>query len=277
MHESLLKQSSEPFTLHVLALDMETMWLLNELQLENVQVVPLQGFEHAMNLSEIKATRTWKEFAWGCASSFLQYLLPSMDEDGITYLDADLWFTADPIVMFQELGNRSIAIIPHRLIPSKRHLEINGKFNVGWLTIRNTPTGRKCIERWAKQVRGWCFDRVEGENACGDQKFLNEWPDLYGNECCIIQNIGANTAPWNVSQYQVNVGPTVDGVPVVFYHFHEFQSESKLTNYPLRTQDIAFIYKPYVQAWTAATQRIAEAEARAYEERKVLEMEAQRA
>lgn len=279
LHESLLRNTSDVWTLHLLAADMETLWLVDGMKLENVEVMPLSGFEQAMNLAKIKESRNWKEYMWTMASNLIEYWLPWTGDDGITYLDSDLMFFSDPSVMFEELGNRSIAIIPHRLIPSKKHLEINGVFNVGWLTIRNTETGRRCIKRWAEQVRSWCFDRVEGSNACGDQKFLDEWPGLYGDECCIIQNIGANLAPWNLANYRIN---WEDGrmfankTGAVFFHAHEFKDEKHLTNYLLRPEDME-IYQRYIAEWTLANERIAEAERKAAEQRQLIQMEAQRA
>src|SRR6185503_19032216 len=162
------------------------------------------------------------------------------------------------------------AIIPHRFIPEKQYLQRNGIFNVAWVSIRNTEVGRRCSTRWRNQVMQWCYDRVEGENACGDQKFLDEWPALYGEECCVIQNIGANQAPWNYANYQLTMRDGVlyaDDTKAVFAHLHEYVSPQHLTNYKLRPQDIEHIYAPYNAAWVAANERIAAAETKAAEER----------
>lgn len=275
LHESLSRHSFEEFKLRILALDDETHWLLHDLQLQNVEIYPLSNFERAMNMEPVKQSRTWQEYCWTCASSWMEYLMPWVGE--VTYLDADLCFFSDPAVVFEEIGNRSLGITPHRFPPERRHKEANGRYNVGLVYAKNTEAGRKCIAQWAKNCRAWCFNRIEGKNACGDQKYLDSWENDFPGEVCAIQNIGVNTAPWNVSQYQVNTGPTVDGVPVVFYHFHEFQNEYKLTGYPLRTQDRAFIYTPYVKAWHDANARIAVAEVRMADARREVEMEAQRA
>lgn len=60
----------------------------------------------------------------------------------------------------------------------------------------------------------------------GDQKYLDVWPEQYA-ECHIIENLGAGVAPWNYSQYTFSSSLdghiTVDGVPLIFYHFHQFQ------------------------------------------------------
>lgn len=275
MHDSLLRHSSEDFTLHVLVMDVEAYSLLNEVKLPRVELIPLSGFERALNLSEIKKGRTWTEFCWTCASNFMEYLMPWIGD--MTYLDADLFFFSDPKVIFDEIGERSIGITPHRFPLHRKHMEVNGRFNVGLVHAKNTEVGRRCVAQWAQQCRDWCYNRIEGSHACGDQKYLDTWEADYLGEVCAISNRGVNLAPWNVEQYGVRSGPTVDGVSVVFYHLHEFKSPDQLTNYPLRDEDRAYIYAPYIAAWTEANCRIREMELKHAAYRREIEMAGQRA
>lgn len=277
LHESLSRHSSEPFVLHILAMDVETLVLLDDLKLENVDVIPLSTFEHTLNLTKIKEGRTWAEYCWTCASNFMEYLLPWMPADGVTYLDADLYFFFTPEIVFYEIGERSIGITPHRFPSHRKHMEKNGRFNVGLVHAKNTAPGRSCIFKWAANTRRWCFNRVEGDHACGDQKYLDDFERDYPGEVCAIANIGVNCAPWNMDQYSFGAGPTVDGVPVVCFHFHEFLDREHLTNYQVREEEREHTYRRYVHAWTAANERIAEAERKAAEQRQLIEMEAQRA
>lgn len=277
LHESLSRHSSEPFVLHILAMDQETQWMLDDFRLENVEVTPLSTFERTLNLTKIKEGRTWAEYCWTCASNFMEYLLPWMPPDGVTYLDADMYVFSDPKVVFDEIGDKSIGITPHRFPAWRKDKEINGKFNVGLVYAKNTDAGRKCIAQWAANCRAWCFNRVEGDHACGDQKYLDDFERDYPGEVCAIQNIGVNLAPWNIDQYRIEEGPKVDGQPVVFYHLHEFQNAIKLSNYKLRFEDALYIYGRYVLAWMDANTRIVEAERKAAEQRHLIEMEAQRA
>ncbi len=275
LYESLARHSSEPFTLHVLVMDQATLWLLDQLALPNVEILPLAVFERAMHLERIKATRTWREFCFGCASQLVEFLLPWVD-DGITYCDSDIYFFADPKAIFEEIGNRSIGITPHRLIPSKKHLESNGKFNVGVVVIKNTDAGQRCATRWAAQCRERCSEAI----GCSDQCYLDSWETDYPGEVCIL-GIGVNAAPWNIGNWEVTEGPKVDGVPIVCFHAHEFASRGdgtyRLTNYELRDSDVRHIYRLYVDAIKAAEVRIAEAEAIIAERRASVALEAERA
>src|SRR5262245_61539319 len=88
LYESLLKHSSQPFTLHVLALDRWTEEALREANLKNIEIVPLDVFELQLRLLEVRESRSWKEYCWTLASQFLEDVLRGYRE--VTYLDADL-------------------------------------------------------------------------------------------------------------------------------------------------------------------------------------------
>jgi hypothetical protein len=254
LYESLERHSSEPFTLWVLALDVETRDALERLNLSCVAILDGEAFEDGRQLTAIRQSRTHQEWCWMLASQLCEYLLFD-GLMGITYLDADTFFFSDPEPVFEEIGARSIAITPHRLIPSKKHLEVNGLFNVGFVHFKNTGYGRRCVERWAAQ----CREKCSATDGCGDQKYLDEWPSLYGMECCAIENIGVNAGPWSIANWKVTTGPRLDGVQFVCYHAHEFDLEAgRLTYYELRQEDREFIYAPYLEAVQRAKQRIGE-------------------
>lgn len=272
LHESMLRHCQGDWTLHVLAMDSDTQWLLTEMELPHVNVLPYSSFEYALNLKGVRENRTWTEYCWTCASSLVEYLLPWTGAD-ITYLDSDLMLFADPQVVFDEIGKRSIGITPHRFPPAKKYMEKNGVYNVGWVTIRNTEAGRKCAATWARQCREWCYaQNLTGK--FGDQKYLDTWEADYPGEVCSIAHIGVNAAPWNISNFKVTEGPQLDGVPLVAYHFHEYSSDTLLTHYALRDSDIEHIYKPYIAAWMRACDKVRECQK--IREQRVREMAAQR-
>lgn len=273
MHNSLRKHSSERFTLHVLPLDDNCFWMLNALELPDVELFDLKHFESLLHLQRDRERRTKTEYCWMLASVFTDFIMSQYgliemtsyesvqrqfaarrEIDSLTYLDSDLFFFSDPAPVFDEIGKRSIAITPHRLIPSKKYLEVNGIYNVGWVTFRNDSVGRDCVREWAGDCRDWCFNRVE-VGRFGDQKYLDAWPRKYGDAVCEL-GIGVNVAPWNVGNWHLTPGPCVDGVPVICYHLHEFAEMEnniyKLTNYELSPAVKDLIYDPYIAAYENA-------------------------
>lgn len=253
LYSSLARHCSEPFKLWILALDRETVETLARLQLPHTEIIDGDLFERDLQLTAIRRSRTHQEYCWSLASQLCESLLYGGLLE-VTYADADTFFFSDTEPLFSEIGHRSIAITPHRLIPSKKHLEINGLFNVGVVHFRNTEVGRKCVERWAAQ----CREKCSAADGCGDQKYLDEWPTRYGPECCIIENIGVNAGPWSIGNWKVTEGPRLDGVQVIAYHAHEFDAATgRLTNYELSDEDRRFIYAPYIEAVSQARERLA--------------------
>lgn len=248
LYESLKKHSSEDFRLWVLAMDGAAYRALRSLSLTHIEIIAPDCFEWDMQLHEARTNRTWQEYCWTCASQLCEYLI-KLGLDEVTYLDADMMFFGDPASIFTEIGENSIAVIPHRFREQDRErLEPNGRFNVCWNTFRNTPAGRKCVSTWAAQCRAWCYYRNE-DGKFGDQAYLDAWPDEYGDELHIIQNIGAGLAPWNLGSFSYDV-------PIIFFHYHEYIHGERLTNYPLRQVDRDLIYSPYIENILAAKARL---------------------
>src|SRR5262249_17989444 len=133
----------------------------------------------------------------------LHILKTAPDVLRLTYVDADLFFFADPQPIMDEIGDAAIGVIEHRFPDDLVDLERYGRFNVGWLTFRNNATGLRCLEVWGGQCLDWCYDRLES-GRFAEQKYLDEWPLRYGS-VRIIQHRGANVAPWNLNRFEISV------------------------------------------------------------------------
>jgi len=252
LYESLKKHSSEPFTLHVLAMDEDCLHELYRVagEDEELSIIPIESLERSI-LKGIRETRTHQEFCWTCASQLSEYLLKSGLPE-VTYCDSDIWFMDDPEIVFAEIGERSVGVIPHRFADNadRPRLEKSGRFNVSLVYFKNDATGQACLSKWARQCREQCSAK-----SCGDQLHLNDWPEEYGDQCAIINNIGVGVAPWNLSSYKVTAdadGVYVDGTRICMFHFHELRQRPDgkffLSHYRLRQEDKDLIYSQYVSA-----------------------------
>lgn len=209
---------------HVLCMDEQAKTILDKLALPGVTTISLPDVETEEILA-VKPTRGVAEYCWTLSPCLPWYVMQNNPHiDFITYLDADLLFYSDVQPLFDEIGDASIAIIEHRFSERLRDREVNGRFCVEWVSFRRDEQGMACLWRWREQCIEWCFYRLE-EGRMGDQKYLDEWPDRYSS-CHILMHPGAGIAPWNYSRYQFGESGgqlTVDGAPLLFYHFHQFQ------------------------------------------------------
>lgn len=260
LYRSLREHCSE-FRLWVLCMDEATHEVLTQLKLPEVEPITLKDFERNDEpLLRAKQNRSQVEYYFTCTPSLPLYVLNNRTEvDLITYLDADLFFFADPAPLFAELGKGSVAIIGHRFPPHLRDRERYGIYNVGWLSFRRDEHALACLNWWREQCITWCYDREE-EGRFADQKYLDDWPIRFSN-VVVLENKGANVAPWNISNYHLGCqnGNTVmvsDNQPLIFFHFHVLKKITSWWYHPgwesygvtpsmlLRRR----VYAPYIKA-----------------------------
>jgi hypothetical protein len=225
MHASLVRHSP-PLTLWALCLDDTAFATVTALGLESLRPIRLADLEAAdPSLLMAKANRSAMEYYFTLSPALPLYLLNTIGSiESITYLDSDLLFYSSPKPIFDELDTDSVLIIPHRFPPRLANLVEYGVFNVGWLTFRNDDRARAVLERWHGQCLEWCYDRLE-DGKYADQLYLDQWPALPGVH--VLSHPGANLAPWNFDQYAIGFRtdpPTVDGRPLIFYHFQSFKA-----------------------------------------------------
>ena len=120
----------------------------------------------------------------------------------MTYLDGDLFFFASPETIYAELQDAAVAIIPHRYAARIGRLRKFGTYNVGWVGARNDSDGTAVIKWWREKCIEWCHDIVDGDRFA-DQGYLDSFPRLF-SRVRIIDNIGANLAPWNIGNYRID-------------------------------------------------------------------------
>jgi hypothetical protein len=242
----------------MLCMDTEAYRELAELSLAEVHPLTLDEFERGDEaLRQTKQSRSLLEYYFTCTPSLPLYILSHyLEVDRITYLDADLFFYADPAAVFTEIGDHSIAIVGHRFSRRLQHLEALGIYNVGWLSFLRDSHAQECLLWWRERCIEWCYDQLENERFA-DQKYLDDWPTRF-ERTVVLRHRGANLAPWNLADYQVSWREDqlwVDDQPLIFFHFHSLKRvhkwlfDSNLAHYETTLSPLVRrkIYTPYLQ------------------------------
>ena len=264
LHESLMAQAGD-FHLSMFCFD-ESAWnRLEQLGLPHVSLVRLDELERDNpDLLAVKPTRSQVEYCWTATPILPLYMFrqhPDLAE--VTYVDADVYFFGDPRTIFDEMGDDSILITPHRYAPPYLHHQKSGIYNVQYLTFRNDARARRCLEWWRDRCLEWCYARFE-DGKLGDQKYLDDWTQRFDG-VHVLQNKGGGLAPWNVGQYELRGGPdapVVDGEPAIFFHYHGLRLRQDGRHrlappaYLIPPEARRLFYEPYLAALGRAADRV---------------------
>jgi SAM-dependent methyltransferase len=267
-----LEEHAGDFLLRAFCMDHEAYRLLGELELPRAKPIPLQDLErHDPALLAVKPARAPIEYYWTSTPSICLYCLETEPElEAITYLDADLMFFSSPQPVYDELGDESVLIVPHRYAPPwAPDAETSGIYNVQFLTFRRDERGLEALRWWRERCLEWCYARVE-DGKFGDQRYLDDWPARFSG-VHVLEHRGAGLAPWNVERYRLEPGdpPKVDGLPLVFFHFHSLRLYQGLeplararllpppyhvtaglawrSGYPLPRRERKLVWEPYLR------------------------------
>ncbi len=222
LYESLCN-TCEEFHLYVMAFDDKAYEILTKLSLPSLTVVNLRDFE-TKELLDVKPNRTRAEYCWTCGPSVIYYFIEKYHLDSCTYIDADLMFYRTPKILFDEIGDNSIAITDHFApyeIPA-------GRYCVQFMYFKNDEWGMKALTWWRDKCIDWCYAHFE-DGKYGDQKYLEDFPRLF-KKVHIIQNRGAGIAAWNLTEYKYNpqdwsFSYNLDNYEIVFVHYHAVSME----------------------------------------------------
>jgi len=157
-------------------------------------------------------------------------LLSGAGVTSATYLDPDIvaFRPLDPVR--EGLGRAELVLTPHTTRPllgdaqpGDRDLLRAGVYNLGFAAMRRADKTLGLLDWWAERCRFDC--RVDLANGLfTDQKWMDLSPGFV-DSVELIRDPGCNLAYWNLegrALARAGDGWTVDGRPLVFFHFSGF-------------------------------------------------------
>tara|TARA_B100000242_G_scaffold273048_1_gene226385 strand:+ start:23670 stop:24632 length:963 start_codon:yes stop_codon:yes gene_type:complete len=252
---SSLKRHSDNFVLFILCLDDETHKTITLMHLPEVKLISVSDLENSDNsLISAKKNRSKVEYFFTCKPYLLLHIFDLFQEvNSLTYVEADLFFYANPNLILHSIEDYSILITPHNFSTHYSNMAKYGMYNAGWMSFKKDENSLKCLSWWRNVCYAWCYKELN-ENRYGDQKYLDEWENRFNN-VRIVDNKGANLGTWNIENYNIRVinnNIFIDNEQLIFFHFHSFKKFSKwiyFTGYvkTLSTRVIREkIYKPFM-------------------------------
>ncbi len=219
LHQSLLAHGGK-FALTVLAMDDAAAAGLERSQAAHLRVILASELASRFPaLAGAQRDRTKREFQATCVPWLMRHLLAELPAgERLTHLAADVYFFSSPEAVFKEVGDAPVGLVPFRPGAAVIYLEAYGRFNPGWLSLRNDAVGNAAATDWAERCAAWCFEILE-PHRYGNQKYLDTWPARFP-EAKVITHPGVLVAPWNLPDTKISPGPRIGGTPLIGYQFH---------------------------------------------------------
>jgi hypothetical protein len=242
LHRSLERWGSS-YTLWILCLDDTSHDVLTRLRPHNVRLLRV-GDVATPELLRVKPGRSRAEYCWTLTPFAPRFVFEAAPEvERVTYVDADLWLLQNPAPMFCELekSGKHVLITRHAYAPEYDKSAVSGRFCVQFVTFsRNGGEGVR--KWWEERCIEWCFAKPE-DGKFGDQKYLDDWPERFGEQVHVLQHQEWVLAPWNATRF-----PYGDAL---VYHFHglRLQDGGKISvgdDYALPPVLVRYVYDPYM-------------------------------
>jgi hypothetical protein len=224
--------------IHFLCLDEKTYSIISNLQLE-IDVICYKEdiFLNETTLNDLKCNDK-RYYFWALASYFSNYIMTQVLRNtsaSLMYIDSDIYFHKDFHMLYKNFSEKDVGIFKHRF-DSQAHLDESGMFNVGVVYFKNSEKGKEILSWWTDAVLNKKYSEL-GLNTCGDQKYLNKFPEMcLAEEIYIDENIG-HGAPWNWKSYSNIDSESYEVVykdqvqPLVFTHFSKFNFDFEKGSY----------------------------------------------
>lgn len=247
LYRSLLDKQ-QPFHLWVLCMDDLVEQNLLKLALPSISLIPLRDVEDAALLA-VKPLRNRAEYCWTLTPFTPQFVFDrDLTIERVTYLDADIFFFDKPSILIDEFekSEKHVLVTEHAYDPQYDKSRASGKFCVQFMTFRKTEYAIRVMRWWQEKCLEWCYEKPNADRL-GDQKYLDQWPALFGDYIHILQQKEKTLAPWNIRYYETRQDKPARPV---LYHYHGFRIISHdiallYSGYRIG-KSLDYIYKPYL-------------------------------
>jgi hypothetical protein len=147
------------------------------------------------------------------------------DIGNILYIDSDILIHHDIQIILNSIGDKEVGIFRHRQFKLNTYVA-EGLYNVGVVYFKNGIIGRHILNWWSDAVLHQKYPHLA---TCGDQKYLDEFPNMCPNDMIFIDGDIGHGAPWqwqlyDFSEYEKDGDIIWAGQKqkLIFTHFSQF-------------------------------------------------------
>lgn len=240
-----LDDNTKDFKLHYLCIDDYTKIKLDKLNLKNLKTYSVKEFLNSDPTLNKLFYSEYKYFCWSLASYFSNFLLKKYDS--ILYIDSDIYFYENLDLLYDEIGNKDVAIFKHRQFKYEDNRP-EGAYNVGVVYFKNSLRGVEVSNWWVDAVINKKYPQL---STCGDQKYLDNFQHMCSESEIMIDGDYGHGAPWQWQLYDYSEFLETGNIiwngkkqKLLFSHFSQFDPCFKEDSYVASKQHQ--IYTPTI-------------------------------
>ena len=247
LYKSLVRTSEEHFRLLVLCLDEVSAEVLSKIYKDDIFIIQeFEMLEYYPELKDAKNNRPRIEYYYAMTPHLIRYCFDNYpDASEVIYIDADMYlFKSFDKNLDNYTKDHDILLVSHRT------KEVNipeGIFNVCYNLFKRTNNVFEALNWWSNKV----IESTGRENGVfGDQKYLDEFPDLFFNVGIISERDFAS-APWNIMDFYSSCDINSASISLISYHFAKLTIFSSKVYVPIKRTRLSKelihdIYLPYI-------------------------------
>ena len=214
-----LERHAPGMRLWVLALDDPCHRLLAVMNHPALRLLSLEEVETPV-LRQARAGRSWGEYCWTLTPFLPQWVLEcDLQAEVVTYIDADCWLAGPvaPLLARFEASGAACMITPHAYSPGRDRTATAGTYCVQFMPFRRGADAQTILHWWQARCLERCGSQL-GQGPLGDQGYLEDWPERFGEQVSVLDRPGLTLAPWNIERFW----SLLRGRPCL-YHFQGFR------------------------------------------------------
>ena len=228
-----VKKFHPEYSFHLVLSDAVPFWFrLEDEPFDSILTVRDLGLE---NPEQWVFKHSLVELSTGVKGFALTKLLAVPGCTEVIYFDPDIVVLSRLDRLMKEFRNASVLLTPHLTEPETTLEGIldnelsalkHGVYNLGFVGVRNSPEGRRFAAWWTDRLHQMCYDDIPS-GIFTDQRWVDLAP-AYFSDLKILRDPVYNVCTWNLTHRRVEGalrdGLTVQGEPIVFYHFSGLDS-----------------------------------------------------
>ncbi|MEX2110704.1 MAG: hypothetical protein WD802_08890 [Gemmatimonadaceae bacterium] len=176
------------------------------------------------------------EFATAIKPFVFRYLFDRYDYEKLIYFDPDIFVYSTLDLILEALDEHFLILTPHvtklelsnRGVISEETLLFVGAYNLGFVAFNRSERSQSLIEWWKTRLENKGYaDRFDALHV--DQKWMDLIPGFFDSGVWIARHPGLNASHWNMHERVLGheAGAyTMDGSPLVFFHFSGFDPKT---------------------------------------------------